>query len=174
MSELSFVHHLQRLAQTNRGALAELRHSLTFAPGTAPRVFPYVEPFIAANENPDSARRYSHYLVAGLFALHPQHSEVTLAKAMGALYRKQGQSPSIEGRFIALLECDGETLAGPLRRCVTLLRSHNTNINYQRLLWDLTDWLNPTRPERLDQLRRRWATDFYCASANTDSNDSNY
>ncbi|MGL5486498.1 MAG: type I-E CRISPR-associated protein Cse2/CasB [Shewanella sp.] len=171
MSEQPFVDYLQRLSQSNRGALAELRRSLTFAPGMAPRVFPYIEPFIAADEHPDSARRQSYYLVAGLFALHPQHSEVSLSKAMGALYRKQGQSPSIEGRFIALLECDAETLAEPLRHCVTLLRSHDMAIDYQHLLWDLTDWLNPTRPERLDQLRRRWATDFYRVAANIDSND---
>lgn len=171
MSDLPFVDYLQRLAQSNRGALAELRRSLTFAPGTAPRVFPYVEPFIAADEHPDSARRQSHYLVAGLFALHPEHCEATLAKAMGALYRKQEQSPSIEGRFIALLECDGETLAEPLRHCVTLLRSHGMAIDYQRLLWDLTDWLNPAYPDRLDQLRRRWATDFYRVAAHIASND---
>ncbi|WP_265451582.1 type I-E CRISPR-associated protein Cse2/CasB [Aeromonas salmonicida] len=171
MSDQPFVDYLQRLAQSNRGALAKLRRSLTFAPGTAPRVFPYVEPFIAADEHPDSARRQSHYLVAGLFALHPQHCEATLAKAMGALYRKQEQSPSIEGRFIALLECDGETLAEPLRHCVTLLRSHGMAIDYQRLLWDLTDWLNPAYPDRLDQLRRRWATDFYRVAAHIASND---
>lgn len=171
MSDQPFVDYLQRLAQSNRGALAELRRSLTFAPGTAPRVFPYVEPFIAADEHPDSARRQSHYLVAGLFALHPEHCEATLAKAMGALYRKQEQSPSIEGRFIALLECDGETLAEPLRHCVTLLRSHGMAIDYHRLLWDLTDWLNPAYPDRLDQLRRRWATDFYRVAAHIASND---
>lgn len=171
MSDQPFVDYLQRLAQSNRGALAELRRSLTFAPGTVPRVFPYVEPFIAADEHPDSARRQSHYLVAGLFALHPEHCEATLAKAMGALYRKQEQSPSIEGRFIALLECDGETLAEPLRHCVTLLRSHGMAIDYHRLLWDLTDWLNPAYPDRLDQLRRRWATDFYRVAAHIASND---
>ncbi|MGL6496652.1 type I-E CRISPR-associated protein Cse2/CasB [Aeromonas veronii] len=106
-----------------------------------------------------------------MFALHPEHCEATLAKAMGALYRKQEQSPSIEGRFIALLECDGETLAEPLRHCVTLLRSHGMAIDYQRLLWDLTDWLNPAYPDRLDQLRRRWATDFYRVAAHIASND---
>lgn len=171
MSDQPFVDHLQQLAQNNRGALAELRRSLTFAPGTAPRVFPYVEPFIAEHEHPDSARRQAHYLVAGLFAIHPQHSEVTLASAMGVLYRKQEQSPSIEGRFITLLESDGETLAEPLRHCVTLLKSHGIAVDFQRLLWDLNDWLNPTYPGRLEQLRRRWATDFYRVAAHIVSND---
>ncbi|MGL5408640.1 MAG: type I-E CRISPR-associated protein Cse2/CasB [Shewanella sp.] len=171
MSDQPFLDHLQRLAQSNRGALAELRRSLTFAPGTVPRTFPYVEPFIAKNEHSESARRQSHYLVAGLFALHPEHSEVTLAKAMGNLYCKQENSLSIEKRFIALLECDSESLAEPLRHCVTLLRSHGMAINYQSLLLDLTDWLNPTRLERLDQLRRRWATDFYRTTSQTNSND---
>lgn len=171
MSDQPFLDHLQQLAEKNRGALAELRRSLTFAPGTAPRTFPYVEPFIAENEHPESARRKSHYLVAGLFALHPKHSDITLAKAMGNLYCKPEASASIEGRFIALLECDSESLVEPLRHCVTLLKSHGMAINYQRLLWDLTDWLNPTRPERLDQLRRRWATDFYRTISHTNSND---
>ncbi|MGG5415579.1 MULTISPECIES: type I-E CRISPR-associated protein Cse2/CasB [Edwardsiella] len=172
MSDHAFVDHLQRLAQRNRGALAELRRSLTFPPGSAPRVFPYVEPFIAANEHPDSARRQSHYLVAGLFALHPQHGAMTLAQAMGILYRQQEQSPSIEGRFIALLECDGASLAEPLRHAVTLLRSQGIAIDYNDLLRDLTDWLNPTRCEQLDKLRCRWATDFYRVAAHTDSNDA--
>ena len=55
--------------------------------------------------------------------------------------------------------------------CVTLLRSHELAIDYQRLLWDLADWLNPTRPEALDKLRRRWASDFYRVAATADSND---
>lgn len=171
MSDQPFIDFLQRLAGSNRGALAELRRSLTFAPGTAPRVFPYVEPFIAADDHSDSARRLAHYLVAGLYALHPQQQGVTLAKAMGTLYRKQEQSPSIEKRFIALLESEAETLAEPLRHCVTLLRSHDLAIDYQCLLSDLTYWLNPTRADRLDKLRRRWATDFYRAAATTDSDD---
>jgi CRISPR system Cascade subunit CasB len=150
MSDQPFVDHLQRLSQSNRGALAELRRSLTFAPGTAPRVFPYVEPFIAADEHPDSARRQSHYLVAGLFALHPKHSEMTLAKAMGVLYRKQEQSPSIDGQ-----------LMGP----------EQSHAVAQWLGQGLADWLNPTRPEALDKLRRRWASDFYRVAATADSND---
>lgn len=171
MSDQPFIDYLQRLAESNRGALAELRRSLTFAPGTAPRVFPYVEPFIAADEHPDSARRQAHYLVAGFYALHPQQQGVTLAKAMGILYRKQELSPSIESRFIALLESDSETLCEPLRHCITLLRSHELAIDYHSLLRDLIDWLNPVYPERLDKLRRRWATDFYRIATTSDSDE---
>lgn len=172
MNDQPFIDHLQQLAKSNRGALAELRRSLTFAPGTVPRIFPYVEPFIASDEHPDSARRLAHYLVAGLYALHPQQQGVTLAKAMGALYRKQKLSPSTEGRFITLLESNAGTLAEPLRHCVTLLRTHNLAINYRTLLSDLTIWLNPTSPDPLDILRRRWASDFYSAAVATNSNNS--
>lgn len=160
----AFIDYLQRLAGTNRGALAELRRSLTFAPGAAPRVFPYVEPFIAAEEHPDSARRLARYLVAGLFALHPEHQLISLGKAMGMLYRKLEQSPSVENRFIALLESDGETLAEPLRHCITLLKSHDLALDYRALLADLIIWLNPARQDDLDRVRRRWASDFYRSS----------
>jgi CRISPR system Cascade subunit CasB len=171
----AFIDHLQRLAKTNRGALAELRRSLTFAPGSAPRVYPYVEPFIANDEHPDSARRLARYLVAGLFALHPQQQGTTLGKAMGALYRKQEQSPSVEGRFIALLESDGETLAEPLRHCISLLKAHDLAIDYRALLVDLIIWLNPlpSRLADLDKLRRRWATEFYRAAAPASADSDN-
>lgn len=161
----AFVEHLQRLAETNRGALAELRRSLTFSPGTAPRVFPHVEPFLARDEHPDSARRLACYLTAGLFALHPQQQATTLGRAMGELYRQQEQSPSVEGRFIALLESDGETLAEPLRHCVSLLKAHDLAIDYRALLVDLIIWFNPNRQDELDKLRRRWACDFYRTAA---------
>lgn len=169
MSDQSFVNHLQRLAERNRGALAELRHSLTYAPGTTPRVFPYVESFIASDEFPASALRQAYYLVAGLYALHPQQRGVTLAKAMGILYHRQQQSQSIERRFIALLESHACTLAEPLRHCVTLLRAHELAIDYRALLSDLTIWLNPARPDPLNKLRRRWASDFYRAAVTTDA-----
>ncbi len=161
----AFIDHLQRLAETNRGALAELRRSLTFAPGTTPRVFPYVEPFMARDEHPDSPRRRACYLTAGLFALHPQQQATSLGKAMGELFRQQDQSPSVEGRFIALLESDGETLAEPLRHCVSLLKAHDLAIDYRSLLVDLIIWLNPTRLDDLDKLRCRWARDFYRTAA---------
>lgn len=168
-----FVDYLQRFVDNdNRRALAELRRSLTFAPGAAPRAFPYVEPFIACDKYPGSAYRLAFYLVAGLFALHPRQQDVTVAKAMGALCRKQEQSPSIEGRFIALLESDGATLAEPLRHCVTLLKAHDMAIDYRALLKDLVIWLNPSRPDELDQLRCRWARDFYrTATTTADSKD---
>jgi CRISPR system Cascade subunit CasB len=161
----AFIDYLQRLAETNRGALAELRRSLTFSPGAVPRVFRYVEPFIANDEHPDSARRLARYLAAGLFALHPRQQPISIGKAMGTLYRKQEQSPSIEGRFIALLESDGETVAEPLRHCISLLKAHDLAIDYRALLADLTIWLNPVRLDDLDKLRRRWASDFYRVAA---------
>lgn len=48
MSELAerFTSHLRQLAERDRGALAVLRRSLTFAPGTNPAAYPYVERFV--------------------------------------------------------------------------------------------------------------------------------
>lgn len=95
-----FVAHLIQLRERNAGALAELRRSLSFAPGAHVKAYPYVERFVARDSHAQDAQRLALYLVAGLFALHPQQAPRTLATAFGELMR-QRDSDSIEKRFIA-------------------------------------------------------------------------
>lgn len=161
----AFIGHLHQLASNNRAAMAELRRSLSFEPGAHPKAFPYVERFVAAEAHELSAGRRARYLVAGLFALHPEDQDATVAQAFGRLWLKQDKSPAIEQRFIGLLECDHQTLPQHLRQCIQLLKAHDFSVNYQQLLADLEIWLNPqVDSEWRDRIRQRWARDFYRTS----------
>lgn len=162
-----FINHLLELAQSNRGAMAELRRSLSHEPGAHVAAFPYVERH-AGNRHALDAYRKALYLVAGLFALHPKHRKgSTFASAYGHLseQRKRSQkSEGIERRFIALLSADAQSVTTHLRQAVSLLVADDIPCDYVRLLNDLAVWLDPRKLDHLDALRQRWAQDFYRAS----------
>ncbi|MBH3338064.1 type I-E CRISPR-associated protein Cse2/CasB [Pseudomonas mendocina] len=165
MSEFAqgFIAHLQRLQERDRGALAVLRRSLSFAPGAYPPAYPYVERFVAAERHAQDASRLALYLTAGLFAAHPEQGAKSLATSLGELMRKR-DSASIEQRFIALLGADAENLAVYLRQIISLLAGDDRVLDYGVLLQDLRIWLNPhSDAERRDNVRQRWARDFYRA-----------
>jgi CRISPR system Cascade subunit CasB len=63
----SFINHLQKLSESNRGALAHLKRSLSFAPGAYPPAFPHVERFVGAERHADDPWRQALYLAAGLY-----------------------------------------------------------------------------------------------------------
>lgn len=167
MSEFaqSFIAHLQRLHERDRGALAILRRSLGFAPGAYAPAYPYVERFVAAERHAQDASRLALYLTAGLFAAHPRQAAKSLAASLGELMR-QRDSASIEQRFVALLGADAENLAVYLRQIISLLAADDRPLDYGALLRDLSVWLNPyIDAERRDVVRQRWARDFYRALA---------
>ena len=165
-----FIAHLHALKERDRGALAALRHSLAFEPGCYPRAFPYVERFAGAAVHERDARRLALYAVAGLFARHPQQSPQSFAAAFGELMSRR-QSPSIEGRFIALLGADAENVVDYLRQAISLLAADGIGCDYARLLDDLSRWLSPAGDPSL--LRQRWARDFYrAAQASHEPTDS--
>jgi CRISPR system Cascade subunit CasB len=167
----NFVTYLQDLKENkqekNLGALAHLRRSLCFAPGCYTPAFPYVERFVAAGKHEQDVSRRALYLVAGLFALHPQQGGKSLATAFGTLMRER-DSTSIEQRFIALLGADAQNLPNYLRQVVSLLRTDEFALDYAALIGDLNCLLNPyADPQWRDQVRQRWARDFYRAVAET-------
>lgn len=156
-----FIEHLSALRERDTGAMAALRHSLTFDPGTYPRAFPYVERFVGADRPANDARRLALYAVAGLFARHPEPQNRSFAAAFGELLRKR-ESQSIEQRFIALLEADADNILDYLRQAISLLAAEDIGLDYARLLGDLTVWMNPSADR--DRLRQRWAREFYRAA----------
>lgn len=156
-----FIAHLNMLKERDRGALATLRHSLAFEPGRYPKAFPYVERFAGAAVHECDARRLALYAVAGLFARHPQQGSQSFATALGELMARR-QSPSVEGRFIALLGADAENIVDYLRQAISLLAADAIGCDYARLLDDLSRWLNPAADPSF--LRQRWARDFYRAT----------
>lgn len=172
MSELAgrFIGHLSKLAERDRGALAVLRRSLTFAPGTNPAAYPYVERFVPDGHDQDALRQ-ALYLVAGLYASHPQHQAGTsLARSFGLLMLER-QSPSIEKRFIAVLSSDADGLPELLRQMVSLLSADGRGLDYALLLDDLSTWLRPWASDGRDRLRQRWARDFYRSTPDTSTAD---
>lgn len=164
----AFVLHLQNLAQNNRGALAALRRSTGFAPGTYPPAFPYVERFVPAESHAEDSYRQSLYVTAALFSRHPQHAEgQSLATALGKLMQVRN-SGSIEQRFVALLAADAEDLPQYLRQIVSLLAADGYGVDYISLQQDLARYLNPYQFEARDKIRQRWARDFYRQLATQD------
>lgn len=159
----SFIAHLSGLAERDRGALAALRRSLGFDPGTYPPAYPYVERFVGPERYADDPWRQALYLAAGLFAFHPRHQEgVSFAAALGRLARTR-ESPSIEQRFVALLGAEPDSLPNMLRQAVSLLAAEGYAFDFAHLLDDLARWLSPYAFEARDNLRQRWARDFYRA-----------
>jgi CRISPR system Cascade subunit CasB len=150
-----FVQHLETLSEENRGAMATLRRSLAFDPGTFPPAYQFVEAFVVQEEG---WRWGAHYLVAGLYAMHTSHTpdpEESLGRALARLYERR-PTPSTEARFINLLNADPDQLSHRLRQVVALLKGEAIPLNYARLLLDLQQWSRDDR--RVQQI---WARHFY-------------
>ena len=169
---LRFARHLQTLAKHNRGALAALRRSLAFAPGTHAQAMPYVEPF-AAQEASHEAQRCALYVAAGLFAANPVHRDGQSFASALAEARLRRQSTSIEQRFIALLGADAEGLPVHLRHANALLAAEDLGFDVARLAADLGWWLDPWRDTERDRVRQQWARDFYGRLAQAAKPDKN-
>ncbi len=151
----AFVNHLIRLAEReDRAALAALRRSLAFSPGTYPPSFPYVEPWTGGLSD---AARQAYYLGAGLFALNRRHAEgKTVAEAL-AREMKQRDSKSVEGRFLALLDAEEDELGYKLRQAVFLLGEQP--LDWVQLIYDIAHWSSDNR-----WVQVRWAKEFYGVS----------
>lgn len=159
-----FVEWLRGL---DRKAFAELRRSLAFEPGTYPPVYPFVERYVA-----HECERWCFYLHAGLFALFAAGDAITEGKgqdenqrapslggAVAELHARRDRSPSIEHRFIALLDADEEQLPHRLRQMVALLQGEGIRIYWVQLLKDLLAWTHDRR-----YVQQRWAREFYRSS----------
>jgi CRISPR system Cascade subunit CasB len=152
-----FIQHLREL-RGDRGAMAALRRSLAFTSDELGdvRACRYVEPFV---QGESEWGRHVYYLVAGLYALHPEEGEQSLAKVLSDLWQRNQQPQSLELRFRSLLESDPDQLPDRLRRIVTYVRSKGAPLNYERLLADLLNWQSQDR-----RVQRRWAHQFYRAA----------
>lgn len=164
---------VQLKERDDRGALAALRQGLGKPAGTAPGMFPYVEPFIPVN---DYARHVEvAYLVASLFGLHPAHGAPSedarsrqqrgFGASLARIRLRDGTTEEDEGvarRFGALLNCDREGLPTHLRHLMSLLHSRASDIpiDYIQLYDDIADWDAPDR-----RVQRNWAAGFWRRAA---------
>jgi CRISPR system Cascade subunit CasB len=166
-----FVEYLSSL---DRAALAVLRRGVREAPGAHVPSFPLVEPFLASQSADGSQHeRRAYYLVAGLFALKerfgvsPARIDGNLGVSAGRLFHAREQSPSLERRFINLLDADGDQLPYRIRQVVGFLASEQVPVDWARLVRDLTYWTAPGR-----HVQQRWARSFYGYSTGPESNDN--
>jgi CRISPR system Cascade subunit CasB len=153
-----FIASLQELAdKQERGALAALRRGLGQTPGAAPEMFRYVEPYLPQKRS--SAKEAAYYLVAALFALHPNSTNKgNMGAHMRACDPEGKNSDALERRFTALLAAHPDDLPDYLRQTISFLRSRDKEIpvNWNQLLWDLQDWDDEDR-----HVQKRWASAFW-------------
>lgn len=139
----------------DRAMLAALRRGLGQLPGDAPEMLPYVVPFSSKSRWTERVA----FLVASLYALHPEHIS---RGNMGAHVRQidpQGDnSDAIERRFTALMRIEPDDLDAPLRQMVSLLKSKDIAINWHELMSDLLAWNDP---EKRRKVTLRWANAFW-------------
>ena len=152
-----FIRYLQKLeADNNRGALASLRRGLGQPPGTVADMYRYVEPFLGGMESGARFKESAFYLVAALFALHPQSTDSgDMGKHMAAA-RTEAGSDALERRFTALLAAHPDDLPEYLRQAVSFLKSKDVPIHWDELLHDLQGWGREDR-----SVQKKWARSFW-------------
>ena len=155
--EHTFIRYLQSLKESDqRGALADLRRGLGHAPGSAPQMYRYIIPRLP--NNPPPWMEQSYYLVAALFASHPESTDKGDFGKHMAKARAEGNEVALERRFTALLSAHADDLPNYLRQAVSLLKSKDIPVNWTELLTNLNWW---SHPEYGDRVRKRWATSFW-------------
>lgn len=159
-----FIQHLEKLhKRKDRGALAILRRGLNRQAGVNPEMYSVGLPIPEKPYLEDAA-----FLVAPLFALHPQSGgRGTLGTAFATLVAKNHESKeSLERRFTTLLNCHRDDLPTHLRQAISLLRSKEVPIDWRQLLQNIFDWDDDAR-----RVQRAWARDFWRSS--TTGEDTN-
>lgn len=165
----SFIERLnERERQEDRAALAALRRGLGKTAGAVAETHQYIAPWLPNAENQYApwvqADQDAYYLIGSLFALHPKQdawSEQRDSRSMnlGWSFRRLSEandSGSIEKRFAALLNSHRDYLATHLQGAVSLLKAHETPVNWAQLLVDIQDWDDDGRT-----VQRGWAQAYW-------------
>lgn len=158
--EHGFVTYLKSLAD-NRGALAALRRGLGQPSGTVPDMYRYVVPLLPKDAYPGSWTERSYYLIAALYAAHPASDGYGNLGSHFAVHldlQNPDRNDAIEKRFVALLTAHPEDLHIYLRQGISFLRSKETPVNWDQLMWDVRELGNP---DRATNVRKHWADAFW-------------
>ena len=157
MSKHPFIDYLQSLADNQeRGALAALRRGLGQPPGTVAEMYRYVVPWLS--EKTSRTQETAYYLVAALFALHPQSTSSGNLGGHMAQTRREGGEDALERRFTALLAAHADDLPDYLRQAISFLKSNQPAIpvNWNQLFYDIQNWSAPNRYVQKDWARAFW------------------
>ncbi len=154
-SKAPLVEYLEDIAaREDRATLAALRASLDGDHSLAGLrvVLPFL-PQDAGQRAEDDA-----VLLAGLFALRPVTTSLSLAKGLRMVWRPPGRDSrdSVEKRFLALMAAERTDLAVHLRRAISLLAASDLGIDWDDLYRAIRYW-----DYESDFVRRRWARDFW-------------
>jgi len=150
MSRIDFIKHLVE-RKNDRAMLASLRRCLGKTQGDV-KAYPYVVPFLPKEEY----KQASYFLLAGLFGLHPEHTNKEYW-SIGKAFRLLTKTDSRDRRFKALLDAEDEQFAYHLQQAVSLLKSKEMiKINYYQLFKDIQGWNHLKKYVQL-----KWAKDFW-------------
>ncbi len=156
-----FLDRLRRL-DDDRGKLAALRRY--WSPATRHQSYPVLGQLGALEDVRKS-------VLAALYAEHPDHAAgVTVGKAALRLgERKDGEHP-YDRHFRRLLACqelgspaDPGDLAQQLHRLVKRLDREGVALDYHSLLINLRSWTKTSNPGLREDVKLRWAADFWRA-----------
>jgi CRISPR system Cascade subunit CasB len=153
---------------SDRAARAVLKRTLGREIGEVPGAFRYVLPWLP--EKCSERTENVYYLVAGLYAYHPQH---TGQGNMGAHLRDLSGGDAdamarLEKRLIAALRAHPDDLPDHLRRLVGILKAKEKPINWHTLMGDLLYW------DQDDfRVQKRWASAFWNRITETNQIETN-
>ena len=172
-----FVEYLNSLAtEQRRGALADLRRGLSEPPGTAPVMFPYVARWVPKDAR-NTWREKVYYLIAALFAYYQSGSSIeakgrpvkgNLGDHCRQVANKGKQSASFELRFSSLLKSNPDDLHVFMRQMISLLKSEDVPINWDKLLHDLFYWNSESQ-----FIQRQWANSYWAPAQASDEIQNN-
>jgi CRISPR system Cascade subunit CasB len=149
-----FVEYLESL-RDDRAALAALRRGLGQPPGTVADMYRYVVPWLSDDAPP--WREAAYYLIAALFAYHPDAGGTgNMGRHFARARDPQRDNTAIERRFTALLAAHPDDLDFYLRQAVGFLKSKEVPVNWHQLLSDLLGWGHPDR-----YVQQQWARAFW-------------
>lgn len=154
--EIPLIGYLKKLAEKqDRGALAHLRRGLGKRPGEASEMFRYIGRFLGERRNDANDRAI--FLTSALFAFY--NDAPGNAGNLGSSLRRMdaaSQNDSLEKRFVALLDAEGDDLHYHLRQMIALVRADNAPVNWGRLYKDIRNWDSDSR-----YVQTAWARSFW-------------
>lgn len=167
-----FIERLWSFAENDqRGVLADLRRGLGQPPGTVPKMYPYVIPYLPAECSIWQEETY--YLIAALFAYYQSGSGGDSRRKIEqgnlgdhlrtAVFKDNMDEAPVERRFSALLAADRQDLSYYLKDMISLLKSHDVAVHWNQLFRDLQYWQTESK-----SVQKRWANSFWRKTKNTD------
>ncbi|MDX9864895.1 MAG: type I-E CRISPR-associated protein Cse2/CasB [Anaerolineaceae bacterium] len=146
---------INKAKKDDRKMLASLRRGLGLPPGTSLEMHTYIAPWLSDFVSDDRGKSY--YLVASLFAYHPENAVTgNMGGHMALAFPTDDDKKSVNLRFNQLLAAHPDDLYKQLRYIISFLKTKKIPVNWDQLLKDITNWGHP------DQfVQRYWANAFW-------------